>query len=390
MSSAINRRNWIKRSALLTGGMAVLPNLFSSLKAAPRNIITPEFDERFLTDDQISYETTPTEIKSRLCFNENPFGPSAKAKQAIADAVNKSYQYPLYADQIMTEKIAAFEGIDEKQILIDAGSSPLLLAAAQTYGKGVIVSANPTYEDLLKHAEALGTKVQRVALTPDYKFDLEAIEQAVDETTSLVYICNPNNPTGTVVDTAKLKSFCERISKKTMVFIDEAYMDLVADPAATTMIPLVKSGSNIIVARTFSKLYGMAGLRFGYVVAQPETIAKLTKRTNGSQNVSAVTWAAAIVSYQDKEFMKYSYDNIMRSKQALYDILKKQGYEYVPTSTNFMIFPVKKDSEEFVKDMMKSGVAVRSWRFAKKEWCRVSIGTLDEIKTFGEALALVS
>src|ERR1700710_1744989 len=199
-----NRRKWIKKSALLTSGMAFLPSLFSTLKAAPAvpgtilDLIDDIPAERFLSDDQQEFETTPAAIKSRLMFNENPFGPSAKAKQAIRDAIDKSYQYAWQAPKVMSDKICAFEGINADQLVMDSGSSPLLLSAAIAFGKGNIVSANPTYEDLLKHAEALGTKVMRVPLTADYKFDLDAIEQAIDDTTSLVYICNPNNPTATI------------------------------------------------------------------------------------------------------------------------------------------------------------------------------------------------
>jgi histidinol-phosphate aminotransferase len=180
------------------------------------------------------------------------------------------------------------------------------------------------------------------------------------------------------------------VSKKTTVLIDEAYIDLVPDPARTTMIPLIKEGYNIIVTRTFSKLYGMAGLRFGYMVAQPDVIKKFSELTASPNAVSATTWAAAEASYLDKPFMKASYDGILASKEYLYGALKKEGYEYIPSGTNFVLFPVREDSKTFVQKMMANGVAVRSWEFDNKHWCRVSIGTMDEMKDFALSLAKIS
>ena len=390
MSKEMDRRKWLKSSVILSGGLAFLPNMFSSVKAEIRKKENNLFDKVFVSDNDLAMETTPPEIKARLSFNENPFGPSEKAKQAIKDAIDKSYCYPLFDESVMSEKIASFEGLKESQILMGAGSSPFLLAGAMLYKNGTIISSKPTYEDLLSKAETFGAKVVRLPLTSDYKFDLDAIEKAIDSNTSLVYIVNPNNPTGTVVDNEKLKSFCRRVSTKTMVLVDEAYIDLVPNPAETSLIPLIKEGVNIIVLRTFSKLYGMAGLRFGYMVAQPETIKKFSALTSSAPAIAATTWAAAIASYRDEPFMKMSYDGIQQSKQYLYQVLKKEGYEYVPTSTNFVIFPVREDSKEFVKKMMANGVAVRSWSFNDKEWCRVSIGTMDDMKAFALALAKIS
>ncbi|MFT4202716.1 MAG: histidinol-phosphate transaminase [Chitinophagaceae bacterium] len=390
MNNQINRRNWLKNTAMLSGGMAFLPSLLTSLKAAPEKSVKALVNRPFLSDSALSIETTPPEIKARLSANENPFGPSAKAKQAIKDAIDTGYRYAFFEGHTMAQKIADFEGLQPEQILLSAGSTPLLLAGALLYGKGTIVSSKPTYEDLLEKAESAGAKVVRVPLTVDYKYDLDAIEKAVDSSTALVYICNPNNPTATVIDGETLRAFCQRVSKKTMVFVDEAYIDLVPDPQATTVMPLVKAGENIIVARTFSKLYGMAGLRFGYMVAQPETIKKFEDVTPGQWSIASTTWAAALASYQDKEFMKSSYDNILASKEYLYTSLKKEGYDYIPSGTNFVCFPVREDSKEFAMKMMKNGVSVRSWVFDNKQWCRVSVGTMDEMKNFALSLAKIS
>ena len=193
-----------------------------------------------------------------------------------------------------------------------------------------------------------------------------------------------------MVDNAKLKSFCDRVSKKVTVFIDEAYIDYLDDPQGTTLIPMVNNGANIIVARTFSKLYGFAGLRIGYVVTQPETIKKLSMYTEASMSISTTTLQAAIASYQDREYLDGALKKTVASKNYLYEVLKKEGYIYVPSSTNFVLFPIKMDGKQFTDEMMKRGVGVRFWKFNNQDWCRISIGRMDEMEAFASAFKEIS
>lgn len=424
MNTRMRRRDLLKKGAVLTGLFGLAPTIFPGYAfasdkqeagvsdkqeaggsgkqvaggsgkrpaGAPGKQSVGGPDEQaagegfFSNGPEADFETTPVEIRARLSANENPFGPSSKARQAMTDAMLLSYRYPITDRKRLIDAICSFEGIREDQLLLDAGSSPLLQAAAACYSSGTVVSANPTYEDLLKRAQAAGGKVIRVPLDGEYKYDLPALESAIDESTSLVYICNPNNPTATVLDTGKLRSFCERVSKKVPVFIDEAYIDLCDDPQKTTLIPMVKEGHNIIVARTFSKLYGMAGLRCGYVVAQPDIIKKLSFHTNGASSVSALTLAAAVASYQDKPYMEYAYKSIAASRKYVCEVLKKKAITYVPSQTNFVIFPVNMDGAAFAEKMMQQGVGVRSFRFFDKEWCRVSVGKMEEMEMFATAL----
>lgn len=385
MSTQLKRRDLLKRGALLTGGLALLNGGFLNKVHARPFTEKPLNDAAFYGSDLEALETTPPEIKARLLANENPFGPSHKAKSAIQHAIDLSYQYPHANRLLLEQKIMEHEGLQDGQVLLASGSSPLLLASALCYGKGTIVSATPTYEDLLRRAELLGTKVIRVPLTAEKVFDLDAMEKVIDSSTSLVYICNPNNPTATVADTAKLKAFCERVSKKTTIFLDEAYIDYLDDPKSVSLIDSVKKGQNIIVARTFSKLYGFAGLRVGYVIAPAEVITKLSMYTTGPGGISATSLAAAVVAYQDKEFLQDAFQKTMESKKFLYDTLKTEGYAYIPSSANFVMFPVQMESKRFAEEMLKRGVGVRSWKFSGKEWCRVSVGTMNEMKAFAEA-----
>ncbi|MFT3823779.1 MAG: histidinol-phosphate transaminase [Chitinophagaceae bacterium] len=390
-SRNINRRTLLRSGALLTGGLTFIPGMLSkaiaetTMPAAPL-LFNPETDESVVL-------AAPPDVKARLSANENPFGPSPKAKQAIQDAINDSFRYAFGSSRELINKIATFEGLQQGQVMLAAGSSPLLGAAAAYFSKdgGSIVTADPSYDDLpRKAAMQYKANIIKVPLTADYKMDLDAMEKAITPDTKLVYLCNPNNPTATIVDTAKLKSFCERVSAKVPVFIDEAYIDYLDDPQSVTLIDLVKKGSKVIVARTFSKLYGFAGLRVGYAVAQPDMIRTLSNYCEGAMSISATSIAAAIASYQDKEYMQQVKAKTEASKKFLYDLLKKEGYEYVPSYANFVIFPLKLDSMKFSQEMQKRGVSIRTWKFAGKEWCRISIGRMDEMEAFAAAFKEIS
>lgn len=389
MSSTINRRNWIKSSAFMAGGLAFFSGTIGKLAAMPARVF--KLQSRALTDQE-AVTNAGFELKARLLANENPFGPSATVKKAIQDAIDKSYQYPFMQLSQIYGKIAAYEGVNSNNILMDAGSTPLLLAAAMHFTKGgkSVITGDPSYDDLPGRAQELEGKWVKVPLTADYKLDLDAMEAKVDDNTGLVYICNPNNPTATVVDTEKLKAFCERVSKKTTVFVDEAYIDYLPDPKAASMIGSIKAGNNVIVARTFSKLYGFAGLRLGYIISQPDTIKTFEKYTTQSWSISATTLAAAIAGYREEAFLKDALQKTLASKEYLYSVLKKEGYEYIPSSANFVMFPLKMDGKKFVSEMMKRGVGVRNWQFNGKDWCRVSIGRMDEMEAFADAFKQLS
>lgn len=376
----------------MAGGAALLSGTASELMAMPAKEMQGSIEEAFTTDESVILQLAPAAIKARLSANENPFGPSPAAKKALMEAIDLSYQYPFMKTQELIGKIASYEGIEQGNILMDSGSTPLLLAAALYYGKNgaEIITGDPSYADLPSSASKLGAKIVKVPLTADYKLDLDAMEAKVGANTGLVYICNPNNPTATVVDTTKLKAFCERVSKKVPVFIDEAYIDYLPDPQSVTLISSVKAGQNVIVARTFSKLYGFAGLRCGYVVAQPDTVKALSKYAVGAMSLSATTVAAALAAYQEKDFLQDAYRKTMASKEYLYTVLKKEGYEYIPSSTNFVLFPIKMEGMRFSAEMANRGVSIRFWKFNNKDWCRVSIGRMDEMQTFAEAFKQLS
>ncbi|HVS96503.1 MAG TPA: histidinol-phosphate transaminase [Puia sp.] len=392
MGNTISRRELLRTGALLAGGLPFAGSLLQKAQAAPSvtgTAFTPA--EAGWTERDIALSSAEP-LKARLFANENPFGPSETARKAILGAIPTSYQYPFMSMGDLTSKIAAFEKIKTENILLAAGSTPLLMAAALAYFKPGcnVISGDPSYADLPDRAERMGAKWVKVPLTSDYALDLDAMEKTIDDQTTLVYVCNPNNPTGTVVDNAKLKAFCERVSKKVAVFVDEAYMDYLPDPQGTTLIPMATAGDNIIVARTFSKVYGFAGLRCGYVVTQPETIRKLMGYTEAFMSLSATTLQAAIAGYQERGYMDDVVKKTAASKEFLYGVLKKEGYTYVPSVANFVIFPIKMDGKQFTDEMMKRSVGVRFWKFNNQDWCRVSIGRMDEMEAFAKAFKEIS
>jgi len=352
------------------------------LKAAPMGSAA-------VTNDVTGIAFSPDKsmpLKARLFANENPFGPSDKVKEVIMDSVGTSYQYGFNYIKDLKKLIANYEGITEDHILLSPGSSPLLQAAAIYFSRngGSIVTCDPTFDSLPQGAEALKSKWIKVPLTADYTFNLDGLQKNMDGNTSLVYIVNPNNPTGTVLDNDKLKAFCTNVSKRIPVFVDEAYIDYLPNPKEATLINNIKKGDNLIVARTFSKIYGLAGMRIGYMVAQPDMITTLAKYN--VEIVPTPSIKAAMAAYQDQEFMKSVIEKTNASRDYLFDALKSAGHDYIPSVTNFAMFPIAMDGQQFVNAMMDRGVAVRYWKFNNKNWCRVSIGKIDEMEAFVSAL----
>lgn len=391
-TKTLSRRQWIKNSSLVTGSFALLSGSLTDVIAAPSSPVKYVSKTETMSDEMIRRQGM-ADIKARLSANENPFGPSAKAKKALMDAIDKSYQYPMKSLMELTEKIATYEGLKPENVMLGAGSGPLLQAAVVHFGKmgGNFVSGDPTYGNIPNDmTEHFNTQWKKVPLTSDYKLDLEAMEKAIDDRTILMYICNPNNPTGTTVDSAKLKAFCERVSKRVPVFVDEAYIDYIDNPKEASVMECVRKGSNVMVARTFSKLYGFAGLRVGYMVAQTPMLEAMKPLTKGARSISATSGSAALASYNDFEFLQDALKRTTESKAYLYKTLKKQGYDYIPSSTNFVLFPIKMDGKKFVEEMMNRGVSVRHWKFNDQDWCRVSIGLMDEMKTFEQAFMQIA
>ncbi|MGI9542263.1 MAG: pyridoxal phosphate-dependent aminotransferase, partial [Cyclobacteriaceae bacterium] len=344
------------------------------------------------TGEWYLYQLPDTPMKARLLANENPYGPSEKAKQALVDALPIGNRYSWDIANELRKIIADNEGLTPEHVILSAGSLEVLNLVAIHYGlqKGNLISAFPTFEPLMLTAAGLDCDWEQVLLDQNHRHDLAAMEAKISADTRLVYVCNPNNPTGTLLDPTALKDFCRKAARKVPLFVDEAYTEFLEKPEDHTIIPLIKEGHNLIVAKTFSKIHGFAGLRIGYALAQPETWKEMKKYRPYETTMAGPTLKAAIASYQDQEFQHNCRDKNTAAKNYTLETLRAMGYEPVPSYTSFMIFPIKMKPDQFIKDMRAQGVGIRSWSFADKDWCRVSIGTMEEMKIFTEALKTIS
>jgi histidinol-phosphate aminotransferase len=209
------------------------------------------------------------------------------------------------------------------------------------------------------------------------------MEAAVDDGVSLVQICNPNNPTGKLLDPAKLRAFCRRVGARATVLVDEAYNELTDDPAANSMMDLVRAGENVIVARTFSKIYGMAGMRIGYAMASPDNAA--TIRAHVMSWMGAPQIAAAVASYNDEAFLAFSKAKVTEAREMTLAAVQATGLSALPAQTNFLYVKVP-DANALQKAMKARGVSVRGAYGALNEWSRVSMGRIEDVARYCAAL----
>ena len=341
----------------------------------------------------LDQEPNFAKVVARIGSNENPYGPPPMARKAISDSIEKGNRYARTELRDLIGKIAAKEEVSPDYIMMGNGSGDLLekTALAMFDKGGNIVSADPTYMSLIRVAESVGATWKAIPCKADWSHDLDAMEKAIDKDTKLVYLCNPNNPIGAVTSTKALTDFCNRVSEKVPIFIDEAYIELVEGADNKSMVSLLKNKKNIIVARTFSKIMGMAGLRVGYVAALPETLESIKKVTKGGgSGIACTSVYAASAAMDDVEFQNSTRKLNTEAKTYLYENLTAMGYKYVPSFTNFVIFPINMPGKEFLTKMSDKGIIIKAMDIQNKPWCRVSIGTKDEMKLFVSALQTIS
>lgn len=363
----VNRRNWLKQSSLAALGLGV------SLRSMA--------GEEYLPKD-FGSETGLINLGS----NENPYGISPKAKQAIMGMIEKAnrYQFNLPALDSFRKDLGAYYGVDGDQIIVTAGSGEGLNLLARTFSKGNIVAANPTFGILPNTAKKIGTELIEVPLNAAKAHDLDAMLRAINDNTSLVYICNPANPSSTIVPTEQLKNFCIEAAKKTVVLIDEAYIDFLDNPAAQSMVSLIDKNPNVLVIRTFSKIHAMAGLRIGFIIGHKTLIDKIYPNyfQNSQFCMSTLSMAAAMASLKDPAHQLASKEKNAAARGYTSGELKKLGYLPADSYTNFLYFNLKDYKGDFAQDMLKKNILLRYNQYPDGKFARVSIGTLEEMKAF--------
>lgn len=328
----------------------------------------------------------PTSGLFNLSRNENQFGPSPKALAAAAEVLAQGNEYPLEAQARLRTAIAQRERVKPEQVLLGAGSADILTALANRLWNakgGNVVNADPTFAIISGLVGKYGLDVIRVPWTPDYRVDLPALEAAVTPATRLVYICNPENPSGTVWGKAQLHTFCEAVSPRALVVIDEAYLDYAGDADEIGMIGAVRDGLNVLVLRTFSKAYGLAGMRVGYAVASTDLVASLSDYmvTGIGCGCSQATLAAALAAYQDRDYLADIREKNAASRVFLTDFLKRKGFSYADSGAGFVLFPVQKDAKQ-IAGALQGGfqVQISPRVIYDRQSLRVSMGRPEQME----------
>ena len=331
-------------------------------------------------------EIPPGQI--RLMFNENPYGPSPKALAEVAKILPMTAYYPGEIENDLMSLFMERHNLDRDQVFLASGSNEGLQAAMMAFGKrGKVISPALTYSDHLLYAEKLGVEVQRIPLRDDMAIDLEAMARAVDDAVSLVYLCNPNNPTGMAIDGDELRSFCRELEARVPILIDEAYNELTDRPDYTSMVDLVRGGANILITRTFSKIFGMAGLRVGYGMGHPDMVSVVKDNVMAWPN--GVGLYAAYHSYLDEDFIAFSREKVLQGREMVNATFRRHGIEPLPSQTSFVYADIGRDADTFEAAMAARNVRIRGAYEGYDTFSRVSMGRLEELEIFDRVFSEV-
>jgi len=365
----MHRRHLLKQSALAVAAFSLSRDLFA--REAEKLITTEGFADII-----------------KLSSNENPHGPSPMARKAMMDAVNGSNRYPWETTTRLREDIGRLYNLSKDHVIMGAGSSELLgvVALMASLQKGNAVAPDPTFRLWMPAARKTGLQIKLVPLTSTKTTDLQRMKDAIDEQTKLVYICNPNNPTGSVLPAGELETFIKEVAPRAIVLLDEAYTEFSDEPS---MAKLVNDHPNLVVAKTFSKIYGMAGARAGFLLANPETISRLKDlQPWANAGTSAVALAGAIASLADHEFLRFCKKENQKARSIFYNTLDKAGMKYIPSHTSFVYF----DSSSFGKDvreLLEANKIIGARTFEQgSPWLRLSVGTVAEMEKVAAALQI--
>lgn len=345
-------------------------------------------------------EPSPTEgAVVRLSSNENPYGPSAKAIQAMNDAFGLACRYPdAYAEKLV-EALAKLNEVNRDQILLGDGSGEILKLCAVAFtgpmsngkngsaGRGKLIVGDPTFEAILSHAKVSGADVVKIPLNKTFGHDLPKMSAAAKE--GLVYICNPNNPTASITPKNELSELIAKAPKQTMILVDEAYHHYADSPEYESVVPLIKDHPNLIVARTFSKIYGMAGLRCGYCVAQPQAIARMRPHQSWD-TVNVMALAAAVASLDDPSQVENGRRMNNEARSFVINELYSMGYKGIPSQANFIMFDLKRPVVPMIQALKERNVQVGRLFPALPNHMRLTIGKKTEMEAFLAAFRQVA
>lgn len=358
-----SRRQWLKTTLAGTSALA-----FSPLDILAKE--TPNI--RALAD------TNPI----RLCFNENPFGVSPKAIQAMVENLQYSSQYSFNLTNELKKKIAETNLLQPENILTAAGSSLILemVAIFASEKNGHFIYPEPSFTVFSGISEYLGMNKTIVPLDNQKKIDLPKMEKALQKNTRLIYLCNPNNPTGNLLSEESVLTFLKNIPNHVIVLLDEAYIEFAGQDSLSSYVNQFK---NLIITRTFSKIYGLAGARFGYAMAHPELIKNVEKLKSWSgSEVSVVTGYAAMAALDDTGFVQKVIKNNQEAKALLVNEFRKQNIEVIPSSANFLYFSLKNYREDYFQKLKSANILGGKTYEENGKWTRISLGKISEMEKY--------
>lgn len=370
----MDRRSFLKSTSLVAGGLA-LNSVLNQASANTNALVKPNAQHPLL-----------------LNFNENSLGMSPNAQKAVIEALPGSFRYPDDARSELIGNIGTLHSLDSKHVTLGNGSSETIQAAVAMLAnkarkEGIkiqLVTPDPTFNYAELYALPLGVEITKVPLKSDLSFDLKKMEQIANDFDglSIIYICNPNNPTAMITPHTPLDSWMKKVSDKQFFIVDEAYAEFVEDPQFVSAIELVKAGQkNLIVTRTFSKIYALAGLRVGYGIATPEIIEAVDEFIS-IDNTNTAGAVAAIASLKDKKFLEYSLKSNNLSRKIVETALNELGLEYAPSQANFIFHKVKGDVKTYKQRMKEANIMVGREFPPVMGWNRLTLGTSQEMEQF--------
>ncbi|MFN7116029.1 MAG: pyridoxal phosphate-dependent aminotransferase [Saprospiraceae bacterium] len=365
-----SRRNWLKNIGFGMAGIGL-----SSVQAVAST--GPSFINNRLNTSNLSIN---------LNSNENPYGSSSLAKAAMLEYILVSNRYNWELTLELMEALAQKNQVTADNILMGAGSTEILDLVAKFIAakKGSFIIPNPSYHIWAETARKLGMQKIMVPLTVDKQIDLPAMLSAMKPDTQLVYICNPNNPSGTICERKALVDFISEASKKAIVLVDEAYLDFTRQVSVSN---LVIDHPNVIVTKTFSKMYGLAGARIGYAIAHASLVNKISVlRSWSNSTVSVASTAAALASVKDSAFVAETYALNEKAKHYTIAQLEQLKLNCITSHANFIYFSLKNYKDNYFQRLMDHNI-VGTYVFEEQDiWTRISIGTMQEMQHFISAL----
>lgn len=365
MNKSISRRKWLSATALASVA-------FPLVKYLPEEVIQLESE-----DDKDS----PIKLSS----NENPYGPSEKAKAAILDTLSLGNRYPNALRSKLKEQLALHENLTTDHILLAAGSTEILgmLGKWLVHKQGNYLTTKLTFPILMMCTEAYNISWKKVDLDHSFQVDLNRIEDKLDDTISVIYICNPNNPTGTAIDPSALELFCKNLKPHQVILIDEAYIEYTKGGTKNSMAKLIREYPNVLVIRTFSKIYGLAGMRVGYALGNPLLIEKIKSKHIISEScISSAGLSAAMASLQDETFKASSYQKNKDTRKFITDQFDEWGIPYAASQTNFIYYPINKferKGKSFRSIMAQHNILCPPFKQDTSNYSRMTIGTRQEM-----------